>query len=218
MQKRFSLVLLLTLFGYLTTFSQENKTTNLNTVTDSIQKSSDSIQPTSKEELLPTKFPITQRILWGQNGLMRNIDYFKLSETERDRELEIRHKMITAHRYLGYATMAGMLAQGIVGAKLYNGDNSLKGAHEALAGAVNIGYFTTAGLALFAPPKSRNNPPGFSPLKLHKTLAIVHLTAMIATNLLADGAKNDSDIRALHRAAAYTAFGSFALSMVVIHF
>lgn len=206
-------------FSFLSTFnlfSQEN-ISNTATVADSSTINNDSTK-TIASELLPTQYPLTQRILWGNNGLMRNIDYFKLSEAERDMELDIRSKMITAHRYLGYATLAGMLAQGIVGAQLYNGDRNLKDAHEVLAGAVNIGYFSTAGLALFAPPRNRNNAKGFSTLKLHKALAIVHLSAMIATNILADDSSENANTRTWHRAAAYTAFGSFFVSMVVIHF
>lgn len=126
--------------------------------------------------------------------------------------------MFKAHRYIGYATLAGMVAEGIVGERLYRGHSNLKDLHEGIASAVNIGYFTTAGLALFAPPPSGNKPKGFSTYKLHKYLAVVHLSSMIATNVLSGMIEDNPGVKPYHRAAAYTAFASFFASMIVIQF
>ncbi len=129
--------------------------------------------------------------------------------------------MLTTHQALGIATMVGMIGQGIVGARLYGGDESMKDLHEGLAGAVNATYFTTAGLSLFSPPGMLDERKGINSIKVHRALAVVHLSAMIATNILADGIEDDergSTTRALHRAAAYTAFGSYAAAMIVIKF
>ena len=117
-----------------------------------------------------------------------------------------------------FVTLGGMVAQGIVGAKLYNGDYKLKDTHEALAVAVNTGYFTTAGLSLFAPPKAVDERRGFSSIKAHRWLAMLHMSGMILTNVLADGLHGDPRLRSLHRAAAYTAFGAYAASIIVIKF
>lgn len=169
-------------------------------------------------QLLPNHFIPTQRLLWGEKGLMRNFNAFELSAQERERELNIRRKMLVTHQILGFATMGAMVAQGIVGAKLYNGDIGLKGTHEALAAGVNIGYFTTASLSLFAPPKMLDERKGYSSIKIHKMLAIVHLTGMITTNILATQLESHPDLKPFHRAAAYTTFGAFAASMIVIKF
>lgn len=168
--------------------------------------------------LLPDHFLFTQRLLWGQKGLMRNFNSFQLSPEERQNELKIRRTMLTTHQVLGFATLGAMVAQGIVGAKLYNGNDGLKGTHEALAAGVNFGYFTTASLALFAPPKMLDERKGYSSIKVHKALAIVHLSGMIATNILASQLESHPNLRPYHRAAAYTAFGAFAASMIVIKF
>lgn len=170
------------------------------------------------QPLLPEHYPFTQRLLWGQKGLMRNFDAFELTPEKRQKELLLRRKMLVAHQVLGFATLGGMIAQGIVGARLYNGHDELLGTHESLAAGVNIGYFTTAGLSLFAPPKMLDERRGLSSIKIHKYLAIVHLSSMIATNILAGQAAHNPDIRPYHRAAAYTAFGAYALSMIVIKF
>jgi len=170
--------------------------------------------------LLPKKFPITQRFLWGEKGLMRNFNKFELSPAERQNELKIRRTMLVAHQTLGFLTLGGMIAQGFVGAKLYNdiGNKSLRNTHEALAAGVNFGYFTTASLALFSPPKMLDERKGYSSIKLHKALAIVHFTSMVATNILASQLEGHPNLIPYHRAAAYTAFAAFAASMIVIKF
>lgn len=169
-------------------------------------------------DLLPEKFLFTQRIMWGKKGLMRNFNRFELTPEKRQNELKVRRAMLVTHQALGFATLGGMIAQGIVGAKLYKGNYDTKGAHEALAVGVNIGYFTTAGLSMFAPPKMLNERKGYSSIKLHKALSIIHLSSMIATNILAGQLESHPDLRPYHRAAAFTAFGSFALAMIVIKF
>ena len=83
---------------------------------------------------------------------------------------------------------------------------------------MNIGYFTTASLSLFAPPKALDERKGYSSIKIHKWLAVVHMSAMIATNVLAGMTEDNPNLKKYHRAAAYTAFGAFAASMIVIKF
>jgi hypothetical protein len=148
---------------------------------------------------------------------MRSFNAFELTPEKRQKELKIRRTMLVAHQIMGMVTLGGMVAQGVVGAQLYSGKN-VKNLHEGLATAVNIGYFSTAALSLFAPPKMLNERKGYSSIKLHRGLAIIHLTAMIATNILAGQLEGNQSLRPYHRAAAYTAFGAFAASMIVIKF
>jgi len=196
---------------------------NLNAQNDTI-KSTDllneiSAADTNNTELLPNKMLITQRLLWGKKGLMRGFSSFELTPLNRQNELKIRRVMLVSHQVLGFATLAGMIAQGVVGSQLYKpGHSNLRDTHEALAAVVNIGYFTTASLSLFAPPKMFNERKGYGSIKLHKALAILHFTSMIATNILAAGLEGNPGLKPYHRAAAYTAFGSFAASMIVISF
>ena len=169
-------------------------------------------------ELIPKRMIFTQRMLWGEKGLMRTLKVAPLTDHGRETELKIRRGMLVTHQVLGFATLAGMVAQGIVGSKLYDGDYKIKDLHEGLGTAVNITYFTTAGLSLFTPPPLISRQvKGLNGIKMHKTLAVVHLSAMIATHLLADRA-GDIKIKPLHRAAAFTAFGSFFGAMLVMKF
>lgn len=172
-------------------------------------------QQDSAVELLPKKMLLTQRIFWGEHGLMRPIS--PLTNVNREKELKLRRGMLVAHQVLGFATLGGMIGQGIVGAKLYNatGQNyrNLKDIHEGLAAAVNITYSTTAFMSLFTPPPLINRDKKLSSIRLHKWLAIIHMSGMIATNLLAD-----SGNKQLHRAAAYTTFASFGAAVIAIKF
>lgn len=172
-------------------------------------------QQDSAVELLPKKMLLTQRIFWGEHGLMRPIS--PLTNVNREKELKLRRGMLIAHQVLGFATLGGMIGQGIVGAKLYNatGQNyrNLKDIHEGLAAAVNITYSTTAFMSLFTPPPLINRDKKLSSIRLHKWLAIIHMSGMIATNLLAE-----SGNKQLHRAAAYTTFASFGAAVIAIKF
>ncbi|MEL0298924.1 MAG: hypothetical protein VW972_01385 [Flavobacteriaceae bacterium] len=168
---------------------------------------------TEAPELLSDQMLITQKLLWGERGLLRVAGIAKLNKDQREWELKLRRKLLVAHQVIGYVTLAGMIAQGIIGSQLYNGNYRLYETHENLGKAVTASYFTGAGLSLFSPPPLVNKKvKGWSSMKAHKVLATVHLSAMIATNVLAEEDKK------LHRAAAYTAFGSYAAAMIVLKF
>lgn len=161
--------------------------------------------------LLPDKMILTQRILWGDNGLLRKTGLSSLNIENRQKELVIREKMLKAHQILGYVTFAGMIAQGILGGKLYNGDYSLYETHKTIGNFVTATYFTGAGLSLFSPPPlASRSSDGLNNIKVHKILANLHVPAMIMTNVLSEKDRKQ------HRAAAYTAFASYTLAMVSI--
>ncbi|MBI4929773.1 MAG: hypothetical protein HY841_03350 [Bacteroidetes bacterium] len=170
------------------------------------------------QKLLPDHIIFTQRILWGQKGLMRNFNAFELTPVNRAHELKVRRTMLVCHQVMGGITSLGMIGQAIVGAKLYNGDRSMKDLHEGLGAGVNIGYFSTAAFSLFAPPKMINERKGYSSIKVHKWLALIHMSGMIATNILAGQLEGHPELRKWHRAAAYTAFGVFIAAEGVIKF
>jgi len=164
-------------------------------------------------QLLPKRMVFTQKLLWGEKGILRATGIAPLTMEQRQKELKLRRVMLTTHQVLGYATLAAMVAQGIIGGKLYNGDYELYELHKNMADVVNIGYFTTAGLSLFTPPPLINKKiKGFSSIKAHKTLATIHFSAMVVTNIYKDKNKE------VHKTAAYTAFGSYAMAVLVFKF
>lgn len=172
-----------------------------------------------KPSLLPEKMLITQRVLWGEKGLLRKTGIVKLSLENREKELIVREKMLKAHQIIGYITFAGMIYQGILGGKLYNGDYSLYETHKTVGKVVTATYFTGAGLSLFTPPPlvSRKKE-GLSNIRLHKILANVHVPAMIVTNIYADKQQGNRSHKKIHKASAYTAVASYTLAMFTIIF
>lgn len=197
------------------TASEQSATSVQSTLSDPVMQSVPSGQVSEELSLLPRHMMLTQRILWGEKGLMRNFKTFELSEAGRDREMEIRSKMLFAHEYLGYATLAAMAGECVVGIMLYNGKN-VSDLHEGLAGFTNTCYFSTAALALFTPPRMKDRPAGWSSAKLHKTLAVMHFAGMIATNILGGMSEHNHTMAKYHRAAAIATFASYFAATVVI--
>jgi hypothetical protein len=164
-------------------------------------------------KLLPESMIFTQRLLWGEKGLMRKTDLFSLSIESREREMKIRRGMLTAHQLIGYATLLGMIGQGITGVQLYNGNRRVKDLHESIGAFTTASYFTGAGLSLFAPPPLVSiKSKGLNSIKAHRWLATIHFSSMIATNLLSESNKS------YHRAASFTLFGSYALAILSFKF
>ncbi|GAB3266740.1 hypothetical protein GCM10027347_34950 [Larkinella harenae] len=176
------------------------------------------------QELLPKKIIFTQRAFWGTKGLLRLTNLAPLTPEGREKELKIRRTMLVSHQVLGFATLAGFVAQGILGSRLYNAKGAdyirIKNQHETMATIINYTYGATALLSLTAPPKlpTSSTRRGFSSIQLHKYLAVVHLAGMVATNVLARQVSENASLKPYHRAAAYTTFASFAAAIVAIKF
>ncbi len=175
----------------------------------------------STTELLPQRMLLTQRVLWGQKGLLRPIS--PLTSANREKELKLRRGMLVAHQVLGFVTLGGMVGQGITGTQLYKGTGRVGDIHEGLAVAVNATYSATAVMSLFTPPPLINRDKKLSAIRLHKWLAVVHMGGMIGTNILAqamDDARGDqyAKLKKWHRAAAFTTFASYAAAVITIKF
>ena len=70
-------------------------------------------------DLLPERMMITQRLFWGEKGLLRKTGIAPLNLKNREKELKLRRSFLKTHQILGYATLGTMVAQGIIGGKLY---------------------------------------------------------------------------------------------------
>ena len=177
---------------------------------------------TVTQPLLPQKMLFTQRAFWGPKGLLRVMNVAPLTSEGRSKELKVRRTMLVTHQITGFITLAGFVAQGLIGAKLYNAKGQdyvdTKRLHEASATFINISYATTLVLSLTAPPPILGPKRGFSSIKLHKYLAIAHLTGMIATNVLAGMIDEHPNLKPYHRAAAYGTFATYAVSIIALKF
>ena len=187
-------------------YSQENKTL-LNSLFDEKDIK-------ENEKLLPERMVFTQSILWGEKGIFRKIGISRLNKEQRVKELKVRKVMLKSHQIIGYLTLAGMIAQGILGGKLYNNwERDLYNTHKTVGNIVTASYFTGAGLSLFAPPPLVNKKvEGFNSIKAHKILATLHFSGMVATNYFS---KKNTDF---HKYSAYTTFASYFAAVVVFKF
>ncbi len=177
---------------------------------------------TEAQPLLPRKMLFTQRAFWGPKGLLRTMKIAPLTPEGRAQELRVRRTMLVAHQIGGFVTLAGFVAQGLLGAKLYKAQGQeyadTKVWHQRSARLINVAYGTTLVLSLTTPPPVIGAKKGFTSIKLHKYLAIVHLTGMIATNVLGQMIDTNFALKPYHRAAAYTTFGAYAASIVALTF
>jgi hypothetical protein len=185
---------------------------------DSLLMDLTSTEKVKSESLLPDRMLITQRMLWGQNGLYRKVGIAPrvLTSETREKELKIRRTMFRLHQGIGLATAGAMIAQGFIGSRLYKEGGKIKELHEGMATGINIGYATTALMSFTAPPPFINRKK-FDNIKLHKILSYVHLTGMITTNVLANRIENNYSVnKPLHRAVAFGTFGAYALAIASI--
>lgn len=177
---------------------------------------------TETQPLLPSKMIFTQRAFWGPKGLLRVLKVAPLTPEGRSKELNVRRTMLITHQIGGFVTLAGFVAQGLLGAKLYNAQGedyvNTKRWHERTATFINVSYGTTLALSLFTPPAIIGSRRGFSTIKLHKYLAVVHLAGMITTNVLARMIQENYQLKPYHRAAAYTTFVTYAASVIALKF
>ncbi len=185
---------------------------------DSLLMDLTSTEKFNSESLLPERMLITQRMLWGKNGLYRKVGIAPrvLTSESRDKELKIRRTMFRIHQGIGLATAGAMIAQGFIGSRLYKEGGKIKELHENMATGLNIGYATTALMSFTAPPPFINRKK-FDNIKLHKILSYVHLSGMITTNVLARRIENNYSVnKPLHRAVAFGTFGAYALAIASI--
>lgn len=227
---KYLILLLLFCFGTGSLYAQDSTTVRTDTLRQSaagadsltIDLLADLTDQEEAQPLLPHKMLFTQRAFWGPKGLLRVMNLAPLTSEGRIKELKIRRKMLGAHQIGGFITLAGFVAQGILGAKLYNAQGQeyidTKRWHERSATFINIAYGTTMALSLTTPPPAVGARKGFTTIKLHKYLAIVHLTGIVATNILAGMIDEHYNLKPWHRAAAYTTFGTYAASVVALTF
>ena len=175
------------------------------------------------QTLLPHKMLVTQRIFWGPKGLLRMTDVAPLTVDGRRKELNVRHFMLVSHKVTGYLTLAGFVMQGILGAQLNSATGSrydrLNAAQQTTATLTNIAYGTTALLSLTAPPKlPTDEKRRITGIKLHRYLAVIHLTGFVATTILAGKVAKNPELRPYHQAASFTTLAAFAPALIALKF
>jgi hypothetical protein len=168
------------------------------------------------DSLLPSTLGPMERILWSERGLIRRIA-MPLTEESREKEVHLRRSLLTAHQAGGFLTLGLMTATAITGQQILNGRDDLGGRKEILVAGTVLSYFTTALLALAAPPPMVRRKQ-WNSISWHKALAVVHFTGMIATPILGRSMEDDEDRQRLHQYTGYATLAAFAGAMVVVTF
>lgn len=170
---------------------------------------------TSVSPLDTLRMSAWERVWWGRRGLMRVTGLFPThpeAPVEDFRQIaHVRRRMLSLHQLAGLATVASMAVTVYGGQRAIDGHGS--GLHEASL-PVTIGlYSATATLALLSPPRLLNRR-GFDTMTIHRALAVLHISGMIITPLLApDG--EDGDGARVHQAMGYATLGTLAAAMLV---
>ena len=87
----------------------------------SIVFSKDSMNFTIADSL-PANMPLSKKILWGKNGIIRKLN---LAPDSRVQEIKLRSKMLQLHQKLGLLNVGLMGLQMYIGSDMYEKDNKL---------------------------------------------------------------------------------------------
>ena len=165
---------------------------------------------------LPKNMPLSKKILWGENGIVRKLN---LAPSSRVSEIKLRSKMLQLHQKLGLLNVGLMGCQMYLGNKMYSeGDRGKYGTPHRILGYSSFSiYMTTAGLQLFAPPAFRYSK-GYSSIKIHRFLSYIHFTGMILTPIsgyYTAQHPNDPKPYRLHRSIVGITFSSYTLAFLM---
>ncbi len=191
-------------------------------VAHSIELSARLLYGTTPEDSLPSNMPLIKRVFWGKQGLFRLTG---IAPRYRRDELRLRQRMLQWHQRLGLITLAGMITQFTTGILIY--DNPTKyyerwrPVHRALGYGLLGLYLTTASFSTLAPP-ARIYRPGFSSIKLHQYLALIHFPGMLLQPYLGyktATARTSGDYnfyRTWHRRVGFITTAAFSLAVLSI--
>jgi len=165
------------------------------------------------------------KLFWGNSGLFRKTN---LAPPDLRSEMKLRRNMLQWHQRLGLITLGAIAYQFISGKKQYNNNfenfTTERQKRHKILGYTTYGlYLSTASLSFLAPP-ARKTTKGLSSTKIHKYLAIIHFSAMIAQPWLgykAAKSTNADDYDRyinLHNIAGSVTMVSFSLAFLTTFF
>ena len=129
---------------------------------------------------IPDNLPLHTKILWGENGILRRINFIPKNRTA---ELRLRVKMLQLHQKLSLGTMLLFGYQSYLGNQMVKGDYSKHDLHSSLSRYVWSSYMVSAGLSL---PGAGATSPAFArkyskrkdSMAFHRYLSWFHFSGM----------------------------------------
>ena len=161
---------------------------------------------------LPKNMPIHTKILWGESGLFRKI---KLAPETRQKELQLRVKMLQLHQKLAMGSLGAFFYQSYLGQQLVNENyEEYYDLHSSMSKVVWSSYMISAALSYFAPPGLRYSKK-INSMKIHRLLSWVHFAGMACIPFLGYNISKSNDydkaVR-LHQNVAYMTLFTMSLS------
>ena len=126
------------------------------------------------------KYAIHTKILWGESGLFRKI---KLAPETRQKELQLRVKMLQLHQKIALGSLGAFFYQSYLGKQMVDGNYKYHDLHSSMSKVVWSSYMTSAALSYFAPPGMKYSKK-LSSMKIHRLLSWVHFAGMASIPFL----------------------------------
>ena len=163
---------------------------------------------------LPKNMPIHTKILWGENGILRKV---KLAPETRQKELQLRIKMLQLHQKIALGSLGAFFYQSYLGKQMVDGNYKYYDLHSSMSKVVWSSYMTSAALSYFAPPGIKYSKK-LSSMKIHRLLSWVHFAGMASIPFLGYNIHNSSNYDkavSLHQNVAYVTLFSMSLSALL---
>ena len=163
---------------------------------------------------LPESMPLHTKLLWGESGLFRKI---KLAPETRQKELQLRVKMLQLHQKIALGSLGAFFYQSYLGKQMVDGNYKYYDLHSSMSKVVWSSYMTSAALSYFAPPGMKYSKK-LSSMKIHRLLSWVHFAGMASIPFLGYNIHNSSNYDkavSLHQNVAYVTLFSMSLSALL---
>ena len=86
---------------------------------------------------LPKNMPIHTKILWGENGILRKV---KLAPETRQKELQLRVKMLQLHQKIALGSLGAFFYQSYLGKQMVDGNYKYHDLHSSMSKVVGLLY------------------------------------------------------------------------------
>ena len=163
---------------------------------------------------LPENMPLHTKLLWGESGLFRKI---KLAPETRQKELQLRVKMLQLHQKIALGSLGAFFYQSYLGKQMVDGNYKYYDLHSSMSKVVWSSYMTSAALSYFAPPGMKYSKK-LSSMKIHRLLSWVHFAGMASIPFLGYNIHNSGDYNkavSLNQNVAYVTLFSMSLSALL---
>ena len=166
---------------------------------------------------LPENMPFHTKLLWGESGLFRKI---KLAPETRQKELQLRVKMLQLHQKIALGSLGTFFYQSYLGKQLVDGNYENYELHSNMSKVVWSAYMMSAALSYFAPPGMKYTKK-LSSMKIHRLLSWVHFAGMASIPWLGYNISTKNSIHErdkaieLHQNVAYATLFTMSFSALL---